>query len=62
MDWKKIISELLFMGDTEKGLGDMFGSTQQNISNLKTGKTPEPRYALGDALIKYHKRVMRRKG
>lgn len=62
MDWPKIISEILWMEEiTEMQLANslLMPVTNSCINRLKKGFTKMPSYALGDALIKRHKRLIR---
>ena len=57
-DFKRIIIDLVSVGWNERALGRKFGVTQPTISQLKTGKTKQPKYDLGAALVRLHKEEM----
>lgn len=52
MQWKILINSLIESGMSEKSIALAVGNTTQpTIHRLKTGKTPEPKHALGERLI-----------
>lgn len=62
MDWKKIISEILWMEEiTEKNLAASLSTpvTQSALNRLKRGFTKMPLYDLGYELIARHKKLLR---
>lgn len=62
MDWKKIITEILWMEEiSEKQLSDSLSTkiTQSAINRLKQGYTRMPHYELGSELVKRHKKLTR---
>lgn len=61
MDWKNVISELVSDGYTQPQLAHLCNCSQTTISELATGKTSQPRFSTGDALIKLHKKVQRKR-
>jgi transcriptional regulator with XRE-family HTH domain len=61
MDWKNLISELLSEGYTQPQLAQLCCCSQTAISELATGKTSQPRFSTGDALIKLHKKAQRKR-
>lgn len=62
MDWKKIISEIIWIEEiTEKELSRTLITpvTQSALNRLKQGQTRMPHYDLGNELIKRHKKLIR---
>lgn len=57
-DFQRIISDLVAVGWSERALARKFGVTQPSISQLKTGRTKQPKYDLGAALVRLHKEEM----
>ena len=55
MNWKNIIAELQAWGVTQPQIAAACGCAQATISDLATGKSTEPRYALGRAIEALHK-------
>lgn len=52
MDWQKIISEVQAeRGMSQPQIAEAVGCAQATVSDLATGKTAEPRYALGAAIL-----------
>ena len=54
MDWKKIISELVLSGWTQKTLGEHIGRSQGWVSGVQIGKIRGVRWEDGQALIQLH--------
>jgi predicted transcriptional regulator len=52
MDWKKHIRKLEKLGFTLTEMHKRTGASISHIADLKTGRTPEPKHALGEQLIK----------
>lgn len=61
MNWKNLIAELLASGLTQVQIAEKAGCKQASISDLYTGKTIQPSYAIGSALVALHKKATRRK-
>lgn len=61
MNWKNLIADLIASGLTQMQIAEKAGCKQASISDLSTGKTNQPSYAIGSALVAMHKRAMRRK-
>ncbi len=65
MDFQKIVAEILETGMTQTELARRCGNgtTQGHISAIYTGRRRGDKigYRLGDALVKIHRRVMRKK-
>ena len=64
--WKKLIEELVRTGLREDEIADRIKAsgvetTQASINRLKWGETKNPRYELGQALIKLHGDVCKSK-
>lgn len=61
MNWKIIIAEILLHGQlTQPNLAIQCGCGQATISDLASGKTKQPSYPLGKALITIHKKHMKK--
>jgi len=56
-DWQKIVSELN-AGMSLKAIGEATGLSLQAVHDLKTGRSPEPRYGAGQTILRMHKREM----
>lgn len=56
MDWKTLIENLTAKGWKQQQIADYCGCEQSVISDLATGKTKNPRFSTGQALIKMGKR------
>ena len=62
MDWQRMIAELRQRRLTLEDIAQACGfASRGHVHDLARGKQGEPRWSIGDALIRYHKRVMRRK-
>ncbi len=64
MDFQKIVAEILETGMTQTELASRCGNgtTQGHISAIYTGRRGDKvGYQLGDALVKIHRRAMRKK-
>ena len=64
MDFQKIVAEILETGMTQTELAKRCGNgtTQGHISAIYTGRRGDSvGYVLGDALVKIHRRAMRKK-
>ena len=51
MNWQNIISKLNEAGLTQIKIAELTGASQTSISELHTGKTKNPGYSLGVALM-----------
>jgi len=61
MDWKIIITDIKNgLGLTQVQIAKQVGSSQASISELETGKTKEPGFAIGQALIALHRKAKRK--
>lgn len=60
MDWQKLLGELQAAGWTQQQIAERVGSSQAAISDLRSGETKNPSYALGTALVNLHKIRARR--
>ena len=54
MNWQHLIQELIARGWTQKQLAARIGVVQSAISELGTGKTADPKFATGQALVLLH--------
>lgn len=54
MNWKTIIAELQAYGVTQPQIAVACGCAQATISDLATGKSTEPRHALGQSILAMH--------
>lgn len=61
MNWKNLIADLIASGMTQVQIATKAGCSQASISELQTGKTAQPNYAIGSALVALHKKATRRK-
>lgn len=50
MDWKSLITELQGLGLSQAQIAKLCDCGQATISELATGKSNQPRFALGKAL------------
>lgn len=57
MDWKSLIAVLQSRGLTQAQIAAECKCGQPSISDLATGKTLEPRFSLGEALLSLLKRT-----
>ncbi len=55
MDWKKIISDLMRAGLTQKAISEKSGLSQPAISDLHTGKQRTVTWEVGETLRALHK-------
>lgn len=61
MDWKTIITDIKKgLGLTQAQIAAKVGIAQVSISELESGKTKEPRYCTGNALMALHKKASKR--
>ena len=61
MQWKNVISDIQTrQGLTQPQIAKAAGCAQATISDLATGKTNEPRFALGQVLLALSKKQPRR--
>lgn len=54
MDWKKLISELMACGMTQKAIGDHIGLSQGAISQILKGVQDDVRWNDGEKLRALH--------
>lgn len=54
MEWKTIIADLQAAGVTQPQIAAACGCAQATVSDLATGKSTEPRYALGRSILALH--------
>lgn len=54
MDWKQLIADLKARGMSQPQIAEACNCAQATISELATGKTTDPRHALGEALRALH--------
>lgn len=55
MDWKQMIAELRGRGWTQQQIALHVGSSQASVSDLGSGKTLNPTYALGKGIEDLHR-------
>lgn len=61
MQWKNVIAEIQSTrGLTQPQIAEAAGCAQATISDLATGKTAEPRFSLGQALLALRKKPTRK--
>lgn len=56
MHWTSIIADLQAAGLTQTQIAKFVGTTQGAISSLATGKTTQPLFQAGQALLKLHRK------
>lgn len=61
MDWKRLLSDLTSAGLTQAEIALAVGVTQSSISDLARGTTTRPSFELGNKLVQFHARRMKRK-
>lgn len=54
VDFKAIVSSLKLAGYTQWDIASICGITQSSVSDIATGKTVDPSYSVGAALIRAH--------
>jgi len=57
--WPKIISDLIAANYTEQSIADKVGVSQPTIHKLKTGIQVSPKHAVGELLLKLHRKAKR---
>ena len=57
MDWKSIVESLVKAGLSQKEIGIRANCSQNTIWMLLHGKTNEPAYSTGKALLELHNEV-----
>lgn len=61
MNWKTIISEVKAgLGITQAQIAKRIGIAQASVSDLETGRTKEPSYPIGVALMNLHRKAARK--
>lgn len=61
MNWKIVISEVKAgLGITQAQIAKRIGIAQASVSDLETGRTKEPSYSIGIALMSLHRKAARR--
>ena len=61
MNWKTVISEIKAgLGITQAQIAKRIGISQIGVSDLETGRTKDPRYATGVALMNLHRKAARK--
>ena len=60
MNWKTLIQDLLNTGRTQAEIAAKIGVSQPSIVDLLQSKTKSVRWEVGNELIKFHKKVMRK--
>lgn len=62
MDWKRLVGECRLRGVTLEQIKDACGfASRGHVHDVATGKQPKVLWERGDALIRFHRKVMRRK-
>jgi len=54
MDWKSLIADLKLRGANQVQVAALCGCTQSTISDISTGKSTRPSFAIGQALLNLH--------
>lgn len=60
MNWKTIIAELNAAGLSQGKIADLLCISQPSVSDIANGKTKNPSWQIGDALLKLHRKEVRR--
>ncbi|MGI4776922.1 MAG: hypothetical protein ACRYGA_02195 [Janthinobacterium lividum] len=62
MDWKSIIADIQLRGElSQTQIAIACGCGQATIGDLIAGRTKNPRFGIGQALVALHKKTMARK-
>lgn len=61
MDWKNIISEITAAGYTQVEIADFVGISQPSVCDIANGKTKNPAWQIGDALLRMRKKAASRR-
>lgn len=56
MDFKALLADLQRAGLTQTQIAEACACRQSTVSDLARGATDQPRFSVGNALIKLHKR------
>lgn len=59
MNWREIIGDLLHWKYSQSRIAQACGCTQATVSDIYRGITPDPKFAVGLALVELHKRAAR---
>ena len=59
MNWQKLISDIQAAGHSQGWIASELGIKQPSVSDIANGNTKNPTWAVGDKLVKLHRRVMR---
>lgn len=54
VDWPRVVRDLVVAGYTQSAIAKDCSCRQSSISDLACGRTTEPRYSIGAALLKLH--------
>lgn len=60
MNWTELLADLRAAGYTQTKLAKLLKTGQSTLSELSSGKTTNPSFELGNALVAIHTRVMSR--
>jgi predicted XRE-type DNA-binding protein len=60
MNWNQLIKDIQDTGFSQVQIATHCGCGQATISELARGITVQPSYAIGQALVALHKRVLRK--
>lgn len=58
MDWHSLITDLIAKGWTQARIAEACGASQPLISQLQSGRISDTKYAVGQALVKLHRKVV----
>lgn len=58
MDWKQLLVDLKGAGLAQQDIADYCKVAQSSVSDLARGKTTEPAFSFGQALVRLHKRTL----
>ena len=59
MNWQKLIYDIQAAGHSQGWIASELGIKQPSVSDIANGNTKNPTWAVGDKLVKLHRRVMR---
>lgn len=60
MDWKTLIAELSSAGLTQGLIADRLGIRQPSVSDIASGRTKNPSWAVGEGLRRLHRKHCKR--
>lgn len=58
MDWKNIIAVICDAGYTQAEIADFVGISQPSVCDIANGKTKNPSWLVGNALIRMRRKAL----